>query len=254
MGSLDFRIALSRRLHPELRSIFEAGSKGMRLISWLRTVCFSMRPMALWLVSLGLVFSLAAGSSAKSGGDERDRGGIEDSEVKNFGKISDHIYRGGQPKSDEYRWLAGMGIKTVIDLREDPQTYARPMARDAGLNYINIRLSSRRQPTPEEANFFLHLVNDQENWPVYVHCAAGKHRTGALVAVYRMKMEGWDAEKAYREMKDYGFYSRFGHGMMKTFVFDYYQNLLAQQQSLPPASEPESSSGSRARRVSEGHN
>jgi hypothetical protein len=34
---------------------------------------------------------------------------------------------------------------------------------------------------------------------VWVHCNAGRERTGALVAMYRMLEEGWDGARAYEE-------------------------------------------------------
>jgi len=168
----------------------------------------------------------------------------EESDVKNFGKVNDHIYRGGQPREDEYAELAKIGIKTIVDLREDPEIYARRSAEGAGLRYINIRLNAKRPPTEAESDGFLQVVNDDRNWPVFVHCAGGRHRTGALLAVYRMVMDGWDARRAYREMKDYKFYSRFGYGDMKEFVFDYYDRLTARRAALTsPASRARHATG-----------
>jgi hypothetical protein len=40
-------------------------------------------------------------------------------------------------------------------------------------------------------------------------------------AVYRFNINHWNYDQAYAEMKDYDFYTRFGHGDMKTFVEDY---------------------------------
>src|SRR5258706_1456684 len=40
--------------------------------------------------------------------------------IKNFGQMDEHFYRGAQPKPDDYRALATLGIKTIIDLRDDP--------------------------------------------------------------------------------------------------------------------------------------
>lgn len=212
-----------------------------------RTKCFSLALSAVVCVVLALpaAFSVRAVGNFDNKDKER-RNGAEESDVKNFGKVNDHIYRGGQPKADEYKQLAAVGIKTVIDLREDAEEFARAAADQAGMKYINLRLNAKRPPTTEESNLFLRMVNDKENWPVYVHCAGGRHRTGVLVAVYRMEMDGWNAEQAYREMKDFKFYSRFGYGEMKEFVFDYFRGMRER---------PVQASGgsTRARRVTEGN-
>src|SRR5215475_10901802 len=184
------------------------------------------------VVIMLLALSLVAAAGVAFDGKKDKRSAAEDPDVKNFGKVNDHIYRGGQPEANEYRELAAIGIKTVIDLREDPERYARGSAEGAGLRYINLPLNSKRPPTEAESDRFLQLVNDDRNWPVFVHCAAGRHRTGALLAVYRMEMDGWDARRAYEEMKDYKFYSRFGHGDMKEYVFDYYGKMMAKRAAL----------------------
>ena len=48
-------------------------------------------------------------------------------------------------------------------------------------------------------------MDDPANYPVLIHCKAGLHRTGILVAVYRMEYEGWTPQAAIRELKDNGF-------------------------------------------------
>lgn len=206
----------------------------------------SKRVLFLRVMAVCAAFVLSCAEIADAAFDgrgERVRAGVR-VDIKNFGKVNERIYRGGQPEDDEYEQLAAIGIKTVIDLREDPEKYARRSAQDAGLRYINIRLNSKRPPTIEESDQFLRLVNDQNNWPVFVHCAGGRHRTGVLLAVYRMEMDGWSARQAYEEMKDFKFYSSWGHGDMKAYVFDYYNRMLARRAAPPiPAS--------RARRVTE---
>jgi hypothetical protein len=42
-------------------------------------------------------------------------------------------------------------------------------------------------------------------------------------AVYRFNHDHWNYEQAYAEMKAYDFYTRWGHGAMKQFVEDYWQ-------------------------------
>lgn len=141
--------------------------------------------------------------------------------IENFGQVNEHIYRGGQPKGDDYRQLAAIGVKTIVDLRGDSERWAKSSAEAAGLRYINIPMAPKHYPQADAAQRFLDIVNDPENGVVFVHCAGGKHRTGAMIAVYRMSVDGWNIDRAYQEMKDYDFYTSMGHGCYKDYVYDY---------------------------------
>lgn len=141
--------------------------------------------------------------------------------IKNFGQMDDRFFRGGQPKEDEYRELAAIGIKTVIDLRNDPKDYGKEAAEALGMRYVNIPMSDKDYPPAAKIAEFLKLVDDPTTGKFYVHCAGGRHRTGVMGAVYRFNHYGWDYEKVYKEMKKYDFYTRWGHGDMKKFVQDY---------------------------------
>src|SRR5262245_30288570 len=155
--------------------------------------------------------------------------------VENFGQVNDHIYRGGQPNSDDYRQLAATGIKTVVDLRGDSKRDSMALAEGAGLRYINLPLDPKQYPQPDAAQRFLEIVNDQSNWPVYVYCAGGRHRTGVMIGVYRITIDGWDIDHTYQEMKDYGFYAKLGYGCYRDYINDYYHNWQARRQTyLPP--------------------
>ena len=145
--------------------------------------------------------------------------------VDNFGKINDNYYRGGQPQARHFPALKEMGIRTIVNLRKDGPKEEESLAKQAGMNYFYLPLSSRRPATQTEVDEFLKIVDDPENWPVYVHCAAGKHRTGGMTAVYRMTNDGWTADMAFAEMKKYGFYSFLTHGSWKKFVYKYYLDM-----------------------------
>src|SRR5262245_58448159 len=97
--------------------------------------------------------------------------------IKNFGNVNDHYYRGSQPTADQFVELKNLGIKTVIDLRKDTEPGAEEGARKAGLRYFDIPMKSSTPATTEQTTQFLTLVNDPANWPVYVHCKGGRHRT-----------------------------------------------------------------------------
>lgn len=148
--------------------------------------------------------------------------------IKNFGKMDEHFYRGAQPKEDDYQSLLSLGVKTVIDLRDDPKPYARSATEAAGMEYINIPMSDTRKPSDEQIKFFLEVVEKSVKAPFFVHCAGGRHRTGVMGAVYRLSNDGWDYDRAYKEMKEYDFYSRWGHGSLKDFVIDYFEHTAIQ--------------------------
>lgn len=156
--------------------------------------------------------------------------------IDNFGKVNDQYYRGAQPERRDYADLATMGVKTIVDLRDDAEDYAKSSAERAGLNYVVIPLSGWERPSEDLVTRFLAIVSDPANQPVYVHCKVGKHRTGAMTAVYRMTQDGWTAKQAYGEMQKYKFDSFFTpHTELKKFVFDYFTAI--QTSAVAPARE-----------------
>jgi protein tyrosine/serine phosphatase len=145
--------------------------------------------------------------------------------IENFGQVNENYYRGSQPFAEDFDQLKRLGIKTVIDLRKDSERDAPEWARSAGMQYFNIPMKPSRPATQEQTDYFLKLVNDPNNWPVYVHCKGGRHRTGALTAIYRITHDGWTADQAYEEMKKYDFNSGFfgGPTAQKKYVYSFYE-------------------------------
>ena len=176
------------------------------------------------LLALATILSLAAVCSAQ----ENSTANVT---IKNFGQMDDRFFRGAQPKETEFKELAQLGIRTVIDLRDDPESYEKPVVESLGMTYVHIPMIAKKYPTPEALNLFLKTVNDPNTGKFYVHCAGGRHRTGVMGAVYRFKFYNWDFEQVYKEMKQYDFYTRWGHGAFKNFVEDYYAQIQQQAKS-----------------------
>jgi protein tyrosine/serine phosphatase len=144
-----------------------------------------------------------------------------DIKIKNFGQMDDRFYRGAQPKEEDYKQLAAIGIKTIVDLTDNPKDYEKRDAEAAGMRYVNLPMSDKDYPPAATIDQFLKLVDDPSTGKFYVHCAGGRHRTGVMGAVYRFNHYNWNYDQVYAEMKKYDFYTRFGHGEMKKFVEDY---------------------------------
>jgi len=149
-----------------------------------------------------------------------------DSEIRinNFGKINDQYYRGAQPNPADFLDLQKMGIRTVIDLQKDGIFQEASWVKNAGMRFYRIPLSSTKPATEEQTRYFLQLVNDPTNWPVYVHCAGGRHRTGAMTAIYRITNDSWTPDRAFDEMQKFGWYSFPNHGSLKKYVYRYFQD------------------------------
>jgi protein tyrosine phosphatase (PTP) superfamily phosphohydrolase (DUF442 family) len=145
--------------------------------------------------------------------------------IKNFGKVNDHYYRGSQPTEEQVAELKRLGVRTVIDLRKDSVAQEGAWVRANGMQYFNIPLKASVAATEEQTSYFLSLVNNPANWPVYVHCKGGRHRTGALTAVYRITRDGWTADQAFKEMKEYDFDSGLFGGPIaqKKYVYSFYE-------------------------------
>lgn len=174
------------------------------------------------LTTLALILGVAAASRGKT--NEH----FPSIRIKNFGQMTEQFYRGAQPKEDDYQSLAALGIKTVIDLQDDPKSYEKPAVEAAGMRYINIPMDDKSYPKREQIAAFLQLVDQPETGKFFVHCAGGRHRTGVMGAVYRFTHDHWNYDQVYAEMKQYDFYSRWGHGPMKQFVQDYWKGIQTQ--------------------------
>lgn len=172
---------------------------------------------------LALVFTLSIAAAASAQSNQQNK--FSNVRIKNFGQMDERFYRGAQPKAEDFKDLAAIGIKTIIDLRDDPTSYEKTAAEAAGLKYINIPMSDTTYPKEEQIQQFLKLATDTETGPFYVHCAGGRHRTGVAGAVYRMSIDGWDYDRTYGEMKKFDFYTRWGHGAMKDYVQDYWKKV-----------------------------
>ena len=126
--------------------------------------------------------------------------------VVNFAKVSPRLWRGAQPTEAGFRNLERAGAKTVVSLRGQHDDL--PLLGGTQLKYLRIPMHAW---DPEEVQVVLllkvleRLLQDPDSWPVFVHCAEGKDRTGYSIAAYRMVLESWPANDALHEMFDFGF-------------------------------------------------
>jgi protein tyrosine phosphatase (PTP) superfamily phosphohydrolase (DUF442 family) len=122
-------------------------------------------------------------------------------------QVAPGVFRGGMPDDIGVQWLRAQGIRTVINLRHYHGDSEGELVRAAGMRYERIPLESTDAPEPEQVKRFLALVRDPQAQPVYVHCLHGVDRTGTMIAVYRMTVDGWTNSDALAEMEHFGAHS-----------------------------------------------
>ena len=126
-------------------------------------------------------------------------------EIPRFIEMAAGLYRGGQPTETGFHLLKERGIKTVINLRMENDE--SNLVEHLGMNYVHIPIDDVRPwsqiPEAAIAKYF-ELVNNPAHYPIFFHCRRGADRTGAMAALYRMAIQGWDAKRAYSEALDIG--------------------------------------------------
>lgn len=138
--------------------------------------------------------------------------------------VPGRVYRSGQMTATGFEdSLRRLGIRTVINVQNeypDPalrrgffdsrKVSEREICERLGVRYIHLepdlvppKLTPQHRPAVIER--FLEIMDDEANYPILIHCKAGLHRTGVLVALYRREYQHWSATRALEELKDRGF-------------------------------------------------
>lgn len=126
--------------------------------------------------------------------------------IQNFHQVNEHVYRGAQPTDEGFQYLAKIGVKTVIDLREadDRAQGEQASVTAAGMKYVNVPMTGLTPPTEAEIGKILSILEDEKTGPVFVHCKRGADRTGAVIGAYRIDHDHWDNGRALEEAKSDG--------------------------------------------------
>lgn len=137
--------------------------------------------------------------------------------LSNVGRVAPGVYRGANPLPEGYETLSRMGVRTVVNLRSQNDEQEAASAR--GMHSVGLPMSAYGPVDAETVRRAVALMADPANRPVSVHCLQGRDRTGVVVAVYRMEIDGWSPKEAEEEMRAYGFHDVWFQ--MKDFVLRY---------------------------------
>ena len=126
--------------------------------------------------------------------------------------IAPGLWRGRAPYLPRhYEELRRLGVRTVLDIRGNQplaSAYERRRAEAHGLVYRHVPMGFRplRDGSGERV---LAALQNQADYPLYVHCNVDRDRTSAVVGVCRVCVDGWSLEAAEAEARWFGIRRRF---------------------------------------------
>lgn len=104
---------------------------------------------------------------------------------------------------DEFEWLIHNGIRSIVTVREVPLP-SEWFDGGNNIDYMHLQVEDFGAPTLEELDDAVNFIDNEINMdrPVAVHCAAGKGRTGAVLAAYFIKKENLTAEQSIEKIRN----------------------------------------------------
>ncbi len=160
--------------------------------------------------------------------------------LPNLGRISNQLYRSGQPEGQGFDALKELGVSIVVNLRDDSEKSEKQQVESRGIRYVHIPWRGTAHPDNRQVAQFLQLLRDNPDKKVLVHCRRGAERTGVMVAAYRISEHGWTPEQALDEMEDFKFLG-FWFRHLKKYVRNFPAQLTTDPALRPfalPSSQP----------------
>jgi tyrosine-protein phosphatase SIW14 len=136
---------------------------------------------------------------------ELERNLPTESRPANFGIVVPGVYRSGFPQSEDYAFIEGLKLKTIVTLvqKEFPQGYDAFLHRNGIKHAVFDMKGTKKEAIPTATmQSILRVVLDRRNHPLLIHCNHGKHRTGCVIGVIR-KLSGWNLSNIITEYKSY---------------------------------------------------
>jgi hypothetical protein len=122
--------------------------------------------------------------------------------------VAPELSRGERPSLAKLRDLAGQGFRRTVNLCAETIGGDTPLITMAGLvgtlDTVHLPIVDMHDPTLPQVVQLLDLLTAPGAPRTYLHCEAGRCRTGVMVACYRMAVMGWDETHAFTEAENFG--------------------------------------------------
>nr|WP_213952714.1 MULTISPECIES: tyrosine-protein phosphatase [unclassified Variovorax] len=118
---------------------------------------------------------------------------------ENLHRVTPTLYRSGQPRRDDAPALEALGIRTVLSFRSF-NSDERALGDHPGIERQRVRIDTWSINDDEVLRALIAICAAEKKGPVLVHCWHGADRTGVVIALYRMVVQGWSKDAARHEM------------------------------------------------------
>ncbi len=129
-------------------------------------------------------------------------------------RVAPNVLRGPAPSTPEMftRLVKNHRVSTIVSLLDpsNPKEIGlieleTKMAKNLGVELQFVSMPFGVHPPRTSVAKFLEIATRKAKGQIYIHCRIGRDRTGTMVAVYRMALQGVGPRKALAEMKSFGY-------------------------------------------------
>jgi Tyrosine phosphatase family len=137
--------------------------------------------------------------------------------------VSLRVVRGERPDAAKLAALASDDrVRATINLCAEMDQGDAPAIAAAGLTgrlgTTHIPVTDMESPAIDQLTLILDLLSEPGDGLTYVHCEAGKGRTGVAIACYRMAVSGWGVTDALTEAINFGCIVPAQQAFIRTFA------------------------------------
>lgn len=167
-----------------------------------------MRHPILLIIALGIITFAFAGSSVQ---------------IPNLHHPQDNIFTSGQPTRQGFQQIAGLGVKTVINVLPEkeciPDEQKLVTANHMLYYAVPFELTGYNKETITR---FANILANAEK-PVLIHCSTGNH-VGGLWFAYRVMQEGVPMAQGLKEGRNIGMKSELEDSIFLWIISYEWQN------------------------------
>ena len=145
--------------------------------------------------------------------------------------IGTDLVRTNQPWPFQLKRWARLGVRTVINLRDEPHKAHHVLEADAcerlGLRLVDLVIASREAPTRAQVEQAIHVFDTVE-YPCLMHCKSGADRAGIMSVLYAHFRLGRPMREAAAELSlRYGHFRQGDTGVLDYVIERYLEDSVA---------------------------